>query len=270
MSVPSGVFARPVLLFVLAFVLVAFSSTAADAQRRRPSRTRSVVIVRTTVPVRSWGYGFALQRGYPRGPRGPYGYGYGTRDVLTASLRLDVSPNDAEVFVDGYLAGRVDDFDGIFQRLRLEPGAHQLAIYREGYRTIQQDLYLGPNSDQKISYGMEPLAAGETADPPPAPATEAQPAARLPRSLPGTDVPLRAAGEFGLLSVRVQPADAELFVDGERWSAPAGQDRIAIRLTSGLHRVEVRRDGFATYREDVVIEAGRTQTLNVSLLGSEE
>jgi len=39
-----------------------------------------------------------------------------------ASVRLDVSPRDAEVYVDGYYAGVVDDFDGILQRLRVEPG----------------------------------------------------------------------------------------------------------------------------------------------------
>jgi len=269
MSAPTRIITRPVLLSVLAVLLVGLSSTAADAQRRRPSRTRAVVIVRT-VPVRPLGYGYALQRGYPWGspwgPWPPYGYGYGVRDVETSSLRLDISPKDAEVFVDGYLAGRVDDFDGIFQRLRLEPGAHQLTIYLEGYRTIRQDLYLSPNSDQKVTYEMERLVAGEAAEPPPAPVDGGRPIDEPARSTGRQAPPVRAAAGFGTLSIRVQPADAEVFVDGERWSAPAGQERLAIRLTTGEHHVEVRRDGFATYSEDIVVDSGRTLALNVSLL----
>jgi hypothetical protein len=34
-----------------------------------------------------------------------------------SSLQLQVTPRETEVFVDGYFAGRVDDFDGRFQRL---------------------------------------------------------------------------------------------------------------------------------------------------------
>src|SRR5438552_1906941 len=38
----------------------------------------------------------------------PYGYRYAARD---ASVRFDVKPNEASVYVDGYYAGIVDDFD---------------------------------------------------------------------------------------------------------------------------------------------------------------
>src|SRR5262245_49644668 len=52
-------------------------------------------------------YGFA----YPYGPY-PYPYYYDTG----SSLRLEVTPKKAEVYVDGHYAGIVDDFDGVFQR----------------------------------------------------------------------------------------------------------------------------------------------------------
>ena len=52
---------------------------------------------------------------------GPYGYGYGYGSYgygpAVSEARLQVKPNDAEVFVDGYFVGRVDSFDGVFQRL---------------------------------------------------------------------------------------------------------------------------------------------------------
>jgi hypothetical protein len=59
-----------------------------------------------------------------------------------ASVHLDVMPRDAEVYVDGYYAGVVDDFDGMFQRLRVEPGEHEVTLYRDGYRAFHQRAYL--------------------------------------------------------------------------------------------------------------------------------
>ncbi len=64
-------------------------------------------------------------RGYLGGNYGyyaiPQGFAYG-------SLRIVDAPRDAQVFVDGYYAGVVDDYDGVFQRLNLEPGEHQLEV----------------------------------------------------------------------------------------------------------------------------------------------
>ena len=83
-----------------------------------------------------WGYPYA----YGYAPWGyPYAYGGGYYD--DASLRLQVSPRETEVFVDGYFAGTVDDFDGTFQRLHLEPGDHDLELYLPGHRSFQQKVY---------------------------------------------------------------------------------------------------------------------------------
>ena len=61
------------------------------------------------------GYG-----GYPGYYGGSYsGYTSSYRD--TGGLRLKVKPRDAQVLVDGYFVGTVDDFDGVFQRLDLPP-----------------------------------------------------------------------------------------------------------------------------------------------------
>jgi hypothetical protein len=36
--------------------------------------------------------------------------------------------------------GRVDDFDGIFQRLALDPGPHRIEIKAEGHQTLGFDV----------------------------------------------------------------------------------------------------------------------------------
>ena len=295
------------IVSLLAVGTLAVWPAEADAQRRRPpARTpvvRSVVVLGgigyPRYLIYSPYYDPFLQFGSPWGPYGypyGYGYGYGYRDELTSSIRLQVTPRDAEVLVDGYTAGTVDDFDGIFQRLRLRPGSHEVTIYLEGYRTIRQRLYLSPGADQKVKYAMEPLAPGVTSEPPPPPApVEVQPrdqdtdgfgrpsprrplppdARRIPGDAP-RDAPRddpqdrQTSNRFGTLAIRVQPGDADILVDGERWSAPTDQERITIRLAEGRHRVEVRKAGFAQYAEDVLIRSGNTLSINVSLLRGDD
>ena len=55
-----------------------------------------------------------------------------------------MSPKEAELYMDGYYAGIVDDFDGVFQRLSIEPGEHEVTLYRDGFRTVHQRVYLTP------------------------------------------------------------------------------------------------------------------------------
>jgi hypothetical protein len=259
---------------LLAAALVAGTAGEVGAQGRRVVVRRSVT--RPVVLVHPHPYPFYRFQGvwgpygYPAwGPYARYGYGYWDD---SAALRLQVTPRDAEVFVDGYAAGIVDDFDGLFQRLRLRPGAHEIAIHVDGYRTFRRNLYLGPGASQQIRHVMEPLAPGEPMEPPPEPAPNAggpgDAAQRAPYPSPPPAPPVERAaprGRFGTLSLRIQPADADILIDGERWSAPAGDSRIAVELPEGRHSVEIRKEGFAPYREDVLIRYNATLTLNVSL-----
>jgi len=50
------------------------------------------------------------------------GYAYHPTELHTGFLRLKVRPRQAQVFVDGSFVGVVNEFDGVFQRLRLEEG----------------------------------------------------------------------------------------------------------------------------------------------------
>ncbi len=254
-----------------ALVFVAATPITAEAQRRY-RRVAPVVII--------GGYGYYSywrhDPWYQRGPWGPYGYPYryyGVYDTL-ASLRIDAEPRQAQVFVDGYYAGLVDDFDGVFQRLRLEPGGRTITVYLEGYRTEEQHLYLRPGHDQRIRLTMQPLAPGERSEPPVPPddledVRDEEPAVRprasAPRDLPAPRAVRPAPTRFGTLTLRVQPSDAEVFIDGERWAGAAEQGRFTIELPEGRHRIEVRRAGAATYTEDVLIRRDRTLTLNVQV-----
>lgn len=77
--------------------------------------------------------------------RGNYGYFDIYPGLAYGSLRIVDAPRDAQVFVDGYYAGVVDDYDGVFQRLNLEPGGHQIEIdVYPGVPPMDFDVYIEP------------------------------------------------------------------------------------------------------------------------------
>src|SRR5262249_1683498 len=79
-----------------------------------------------------------------------------------------------------------------------------------------------------------------------------------------------SAAGFGTLAVRVQPGDAEILVDGEKWRSPEGQDRLVIDLPEGRHSVEIHKSGYRTYVTDIDVHRGETTPLNVSLRSQDE
>jgi hypothetical protein len=83
--------------------------------------------------------------GYPAyGGYDPQGFGYDNNDE-DGTLRLKVKPRDAEVYVDGYYAGVVDDFDGIFQRLHLDSGPHRIEVRAPGYEPLMFEVRITPD-----------------------------------------------------------------------------------------------------------------------------
>jgi hypothetical protein len=250
----------------------------------------------------AWGYPYY---GYGGGYWGGYwGGGYDASDYQGAA-RLEVKPRSTEVFVDGYYAGVVDNFDGFSQRLRLEPGEHEVTLFLEGHRPLSRRMLFTAGQTIKVEHEMEPLGAGDpppqrpvpTAKPP-APARTRYGQPGMPRqvsgrpvdpddvdpavpgnrdvditvieppdSRPRTDRPVppdEARGPSGTLSIRVQPDDAEVVIDGEPW-ARSGGERLVVALAPGVHRLEVRKSGHETYVGLVRVRPGVATTLNVAL-----
>jgi len=73
---------------------------------------------------------------------GYYGQPYTTSGYDDGLLRLKVKPRDAMVYVDGSFAGIVDDFDGIFQHLHIEAGAHHIEIMADGYEPLEINVQI--------------------------------------------------------------------------------------------------------------------------------
>jgi hypothetical protein len=101
------------------------------------------------------GFGAAY---YGGGYGNPYGYqgGYGSGSYSRAgsgSIRLKIKPRDAQVYVDGYFVGTVDQFDGVFQKLTVDAGAHRIEVKSEGREVVQFEVLITPG--ETITYQGE-------------------------------------------------------------------------------------------------------------------
>ena len=279
---------RSLFALLVALSVATLWPSEALAQRavRRPSGRSVAVVARPTYYYPRFYYpGYSWYSGY----YWPYSYGgfydpffwgqyrypppyYGRYYDNSGAAQLKVAPRNAQVYVDGYFAGVVDNFDGNFQRLNVEAGEHELQFYLEGHRPFSVKVLFVRGRTVKIAHTMEPLGPGEPAATPPKPVESARPqpyrdrdpVGARPRQLPPQARPGQPT-DFGSLLLRVRPADASVFIDGEPWTAPQGEDQFVIELAEGPHRVEVRKSGFQTYTSTVRVRRGETVRLNVSL-----
>ena len=302
----------PHLLVAAAVVSAVFLASPLDAESQvrvapqvRAARPRAVipsrpvVVSRPTVFVGGYYYPtfYRASLWYSPWYSGYYGYGsyypayyqypiYGPGRYYdqSGSVRLQVSPREAEVFVDGYFVGTVDDFDGVFQRLNIAPGEHEVQVYLDGHRPFSQRFYLQPGKSFTIRHTMEPLGPGDPAPLRPEPSPLAGPG---PYGNAGGNVGPRATGGrngaagrgggaeggraggaaegFGSLSLRVQPADAEVLIDGEPWQASQSGEPLVVQLGAGTHQIEIRKEGYRSYLTEIPLGNGQARTLNVSL-----
>jgi len=85
-----------------------------------------------------------------------------------ARVDTDVSPESAEVYLDGTLIGQADDFDGFPDYLYLEPGKYVLEFRHPFYETVRKELEvqagqaISMNDDMKLLPGKKKL---EVVDP---------------------------------------------------------------------------------------------------------
>jgi len=187
-----------------------------------------------------------------------------------ASLRVLVDPAEARVYVDGYYAGVVDDFDGLLQRLHVAPGRHEITLKLEGYQTHRMRVYVGPDATLKLHHEMQ-KGVGETKEdltggaPPPEREVrrERDDPADDERSVGAEEAQEEPTPESGRLLLSVQPKDASVYVDGA--FRGSGREASTLRLAPGRHRIEVVHPGFRTAESDVDVPAGETTRLKVIL-----
>ena len=70
--------------------------------------------------------------------------------------------------------------------------------------------------------------------------------------------------QAGRITVTIQPLDAKVFVDG--YQLKSKEDlTYEIGLLTGIHKVDVTKEGYKPYSIEVLVEAGRTIPLAIEL-----
>jgi hypothetical protein len=206
---------------------------------------------------------------------GFYGYApaYYGRAYDGGSLRVIVEPVQTRVYVDGYYAGVVDDFDGIFQRLNVSVGRHDISLRLDGHRTQNYKVYVPYDHTIKLRHTMEPGSPSDASeqvvgrpedvvrpgrDPESREETRYEPEEREGEAVPPGEMP----AEAGTVRLDVRPSDASVYVDG----AFRGTGRLrTLRLPAGRHRIEVVRPGYHTMEREVDVEPGREVEVSFDL-----
>lgn len=198
------------------------------------------------------GYGWGGWYGYPWYPYAyPWGYPLPesiAADWMTSSIKIDVSPKDAALHVDGYYAGIVGDFGGFFHQLTLTAGPHHVEIRKAGYHTLVLDVNLQPGQTITYKRTMEPVQPIEGApEEPPV----------LSQGITGD--PEQFVQIPGSVRFDVTPKDAEVYADG--YYAGLVDDFSGntqrLLLTPGAHHIELRAKGYESVEFDVNVQPGQ-------------
>jgi formylglycine-generating enzyme required for sulfatase activity len=163
------------------------------------------------------------------------GYNAWTSKVLVAANEAQTLPNVTLALADG----RVDiasvpteasvSIDGEFRgrtplQLRLSPGrTHRLSLSKPGYEQATRDLSVAADSGRRFEIALD--------------------------------------AQYGDVELVSEPANAEVWIDGER----RGATPTTVRLTALRHEVELRQEGFAVARVDVTPRPGFPQKVERAL-----
>jgi hypothetical protein len=75
----------------------------------------------------------------------------------TGHLRVRVDPTTAQVYVDGFYMGTVEDFNGSVQDVNLEAGPHRIEIPAPGYETLTFDVKTETNRTITYRGNLHPV-----------------------------------------------------------------------------------------------------------------
>jgi len=95
-------------------------------------------------------------------------------DADLATIRINVNPSRAAVFVDDRFVGHVGEFGGLGRAMLVVPGTHRIRIALPGYETFETDINPLPRQKVEVKTDLvksdvpvaEPLLKGETSTPP--------------------------------------------------------------------------------------------------------
>jgi hypothetical protein len=75
---------------------------------------------------------------------------------VTATLKLNIKPNRAAVFLDERYVGHAGEFGGKFRSMKISPGKHKIRVELPGYRTFLTEVDLLANQETEVKTDLVP------------------------------------------------------------------------------------------------------------------
>ncbi len=212
-----------------------------------------------SLPAEVGAHHYGHRLGYGVGHRA---YGPGPYRAEQGSVRIEVESEelrDAQVYVDGAHVGIVDDFDGIFQGLRLPPGRYEIGIALDDDRILSRQIFVSRGRTYKLRHPIEPLG--------PVARRAAVRPSELPTTRAGQAQYPSISGAVRILAKPEAGAEAQVYVDGAHAGAVDDFDGVFQRLNlpPGIHEVEVRLSGYRPSRQQVFVSPNQTLKLRLRL-----
>lgn len=188
---------------------------------------------------------------------------------------MRVTPDDADVLLNGRFIGAAYEFASSAVALRLASRENELVFRKQGFR--EQVVDLGDYSSRRITVKVElkPAAPGSPADPvspaepsetrgtDPAYEAKSEPLPPLPEQKPAAPEAERFLTEVALT---VTPEETAVYIDGRFWGlAPATGKVMFLRLPPGNYAFTAFKPGFAPLSREVVVPKQEKFELEIAL-----
>lgn len=192
----------------------------------------------------------------------------GVYDGVRVVLR--VTPDDADVLLNGRFIGAAYEYASPAAALRLASRANELTLRKKGF--VEQRVDLGDYPSRRITVKAE-LKPAEPGSPAAADAADANdPAYRatsepLPPLPAETPAPAQAAERFLTgVELSLAPEESALYIDGRFWGlAPAAGKALFLRLPPGTYEFAAFKPGHAPFSRNVAIPKQEKFALEIAL-----
>lgn len=120
----------------------------------------------------------------------------GATPAAWSTVKIDVNPPRAAVFLDGSFVGHVAEFEGLGRALLVAPGTHNIKISLPGYKTFTSEISPLPHQKVELKTTLQkgdssadepvpqPNSEGSDHAPPPSSPPSAFPQQKTPQALP--------------------------------------------------------------------------------------
>lgn len=210
-------------------------------------------------------------------------------------VSLDVTPDDADVLLNGRFIGTANEFATRRTALRLASRYNEIVLHRIGYRDEVIDLRDYTSNTIALRITMQRLgrekpqveptpplppepAQPQTEEPPPPPSItteQAPPAKPEPTQPPKVEQPRPAEKKLPLealpakatqVVLEITPEECAIYINGKFWGLSPEKGKIEnLRLKPGKYTIEIFKAGFQPFRKEFAIPAQETFEISIAL-----